>query len=228
MAKESQPSTESESYAALKVELKVGIETFMQDGHTLELTLQDFWKWALSDLVVNTSRGVLAEYVVAMALGITDTGLRKEWASIDLTTLNGTTVEVKTSAYWQSWGQEKRSAINFGIRPTREVIEGTAKYRKEAKRHADVYVFCLLDHEVKVKLNPLDLDQWGFYVLPTYVLDQEFPLDNSKSTGTISLSKLKKLEPRQASYGELNACVELAAQEQKERMGNDKVVNSDS
>ena len=32
-------------------------------------TMLDYWQWAFSDLVGNTDRGVLAEYLVAMAVG---------------------------------------------------------------------------------------------------------------------------------------------------------------
>jgi len=35
-------------------------------------TLRDFWAWAYSDLIGNTERGRLAEFIVAMALGITE------------------------------------------------------------------------------------------------------------------------------------------------------------
>ena len=36
-------------------------------------TKQEFWEWAYDDLLANTTRGVLAEYIVAKALGIRDT-----------------------------------------------------------------------------------------------------------------------------------------------------------
>ncbi len=32
-------------------------------------TIKDFWQWAYSDLVGNTDRGTLAEYIVAKAIG---------------------------------------------------------------------------------------------------------------------------------------------------------------
>ena len=40
-----------------------------------------------------------------------------------------------------------------------------------ARRHAQVYVFALLARTDKATVDPLDLDQWAFYVLPTAVLD---------------------------------------------------------
>ncbi|MEC4572858.1 hypothetical protein [Streptomyces virginiae] len=41
----------------------------------------------------------------------------------------------------------------------------------ERLRRSDVYVFCLLEHLDKPTLDPLDLSQWAFHVLPTRVLD---------------------------------------------------------
>ena len=42
------------------------------------LDKQEFLAWAYGDLLTNTTRGVLAEYIVATALGIDDTK-RVEW-----------------------------------------------------------------------------------------------------------------------------------------------------
>jgi hypothetical protein len=35
-----------------------------------EYTLLDFWSWAFSDVLTNTIRGMLAEFIIALALGI--------------------------------------------------------------------------------------------------------------------------------------------------------------
>ena len=51
----------------MKVTRKSGKECFQGMGG--EHSLQDFWAWAFSDLVSNTERGKLAEYLVAKAMG---------------------------------------------------------------------------------------------------------------------------------------------------------------
>lgn len=82
------------------------------------IQILDFWRWAHSDLLCNTERGILAEYIVAMAIGV-ENGVRKEWESYDLLTHNNIKVEVKSSAYLQSWNDNRLSKIRFDIRPTK-------------------------------------------------------------------------------------------------------------
>ena len=66
------------------------------------------------------------------------------------------------------------SNIQFGIRKTLEWLPEKNEFGKERKRQSDIYVFCLLTQKEKRQINPLDLDQWEFYVIPTSVLDSEF------------------------------------------------------
>jgi hypothetical protein len=73
---------------------RLGNEPLHSNGRPLGLTLLDFWRWSSSDLVSNARRGVLAEFIVASALGITLNDVRDEWGAFDLTTPEGITVEV--------------------------------------------------------------------------------------------------------------------------------------
>ena len=75
-------------------------------------TVGEFWSWAYSDLKENTSRGVLAEFLVASALGIVGE-TKAGWEPYDLRTSSGTRVEVKASGYLQAWATTKHSNINF-------------------------------------------------------------------------------------------------------------------
>ena len=68
-------------------------------------TLLGFWQWAASDLLNNTTRGHLAEYLVGQALSAGPKSVRTEWDSFDLTTPEGVPVEVKSAAFVQSWAQ---------------------------------------------------------------------------------------------------------------------------
>jgi hypothetical protein len=84
---------------------KSGKEHFRYDFKNLNFTLKNFWQWAYSDLVGNVRRGVLAEYIIAEALGLTDK-IRAEWDAFDLLTEKGLKIEVKSAAYIQSWRQK--------------------------------------------------------------------------------------------------------------------------
>ena len=88
----------------LDVERKTGCERFRANGSDLDFDLLGFWQWSMSDLVNNTTRGVLAEYVVAQALGVSTDAARDVWAPYDLVTKSEVKIEVKSSSYLQSWG----------------------------------------------------------------------------------------------------------------------------
>lgn len=195
------------SLPTLVVKPRTGDEPFMHQDKSIGADLVGFWRWAYSDLVSNATRGVLAEYIVGLALRCVD-GARVEWDSCDLRTPQGNSVEVKSAAYVQTWHQRKLSKILFTITPTNGWNAVTNTISAERKRQADVYVFCLLKHTDKATVNPLNLDQWEFYVMSTNRLNNL--VGNQEE---ITLGPLLKLRPSKASFAELRACVEAAAKE---------------
>lgn len=98
---------------------KDGKEQFHAGGRLLGFDLRGFWQWSASDLVNNTTRGIIAEYLVARALGL-DGGVREPWQAYDLQAADGVKVEVKSSAHIQSWHQDRLSKIVFKVAPTRK------------------------------------------------------------------------------------------------------------
>lgn len=166
------------------VALKTGSEKLGSTGKTL----LDFWRWSTSDLVSNATRGVLAEFIVAAALGVDLSIPRDEWDAWDLTSPEGIRIEVKSSAYLQSWKQQQLSRIIFSIRPARSWNGESGDMNGTPRRSADAYVFCLLKHQEKDTLNPLDLEQWEFYVLSTDELNTY-----AQSGTSISLASVQKL-----------------------------------
>ena len=161
---------------ALKIEKKSGEECFRENGQDCDFDLLDFWQWSMSDLVNNATRGVLAEYIVARALGISTNKTRDFWAPYDLVIPEGDKVriEVKSSSYVQCWAQSALSRISFDIKPSHAWDYKTGGWDEEYKRQADVYVFALLAHRNKPTIDPMNLDQWKFYVLTTAALNQHF------------------------------------------------------
>ena len=67
------------SLAAVRCTRKTGKEPFRNGDVPLEFDLLSFWQWYSSDLISNTTRGVLAEYLVARAVGRATDGAREEW-----------------------------------------------------------------------------------------------------------------------------------------------------
>ena len=191
----------TEGFPPLQLKSKNGNEHLHRSGQALEPTLLNFWQWFASDLANNVLRGVLAEYIVAKALGI-ETDVRRSWEPYDLTTPSGIKIEVKSAAYLQSWYHKKYSTISFGIKQTRAYDPDTNTFADEIKRQADVYVFCLLKHKDKSTLDPLDLDQWEFYILEASVLNEKYSARDS-----IGLTALQKLNSCKARYEEIATCV---------------------
>ena len=76
----------------------------------------------------------------------------------------------------------------------------------EARRQADVYVFALLAHQDKTTLDPMNLAQWEFLVLPTVTLNTQRPLQSR-----LTLASLLKLSPERCGFADLQSAVERAA-----------------
>jgi len=140
---------------------------------------------------------VLAEYIVSLDVECTSE-IREEWDPYDLITPDGIKLEIKSGSYLQSWQQKKLSTISFGIQKTYAWDELTNKYSDVLMRQSDVYVFCVLAHKDKLTVDPLNMVQWEFYVLPTKILNSQ--VHNQK---TISLSSLLKLSPTKCDFGQI-------------------------
>jgi len=185
---------------------KSGTERFHDAGKALSFDVRSFWRWSTSDLLSNATRGVLAEYIVARALDASPDGVRDEWAAVDLLTQDGIKIEVKSAAFLQSWHQTEMSRISFRTPKTHAWDPDTSRQSETASRQADAYVFALLAHKDKPTVDPLDLSQWVFYVLPTSVLDQR-----TRSQHSITLPTLQRLAGQGVRYSELAAVVRTAA-----------------
>ena len=183
---------------AIETVLKTGEESFYTNNGKLPINVLSFWQWSNSELIGNTLRGVLAEFIVASSIDMVHKP-REEWDAFDLETNNGLKIEVKSSAYLQSWKQEKYSNIKFGIQPT--IVDNAKNKEKNQvkKRQADLYVFCVLHHKDKKTVDPLNLSQWTFYLLNTNELNDKKPRQKS-----ITLSSLLTLNPIQVKYDNLS------------------------
>ena len=141
------------------------------------MNLTEFYSWNSGNLLENRTRGAFAEWLVHQALGI-ESQYREEWAPVDATTANGTTLEIKSAAYEQSWEQLAPSRIVFSI----------------TQRVADLYVFCLLSGR-----EPVDTTAWTFWVVPTAELPEQ---------DSIALEPLKAFAGDVVGYSELRSTIE--------------------
>jgi len=197
-------------FPALSRKRLAGTELFTMKGRKTGINVADFWAWSVSDLMSNATRGRLAEFIVAKAMGISTDGVRDEWAAYDLITENGIKIEVKSAAFLQTWAQRRASTISFSIRPARAWEPETNRLAEKPERLTDVYVFALLAHMDKSTIDPTNLDQWEFYVMSTRDI-----CARKRSQHSIALNSLKILKAGPYSFRELKNAVLVVVESTK-------------
>lgn len=186
---------------------KTGSESITFQGRDTGFCLRDFWSWGYSDLLDNTLRGCYAEFIVAVALGINLSEPRVNWEPWDLTLRTESSdirIEVKSGSYLQAWDQKSPSSIRFSIRPSMQ-WSATDGYSGEQRRQSDVYIFCVFTEKDAAKADPMNLNSWKFYVLPTKELNS-----HCGAQKTISLRSLLRLSPQKADFADLKSVVLLS------------------
>ncbi len=167
-------------------------------------TVGDFWSWAYSNILTNITRGLFAEFLVGAELEAVE-GTRTEWDSYDLC-YRGAHIEVKSSAYLQSWPQLEPSKIGWSISPSTYRYDEMDQDQDDHDPPADCYVFCV--YTEKKDRNPaivLDSEKWLFYVVPTTVIRKE--LWHQK---TVAESSIKSLVGEPVRYSHLRERVDEA------------------
>lgn len=164
-------------------------------------TVAEFWRWGFSDLRTNIVRGILAEFLVAKAVGAREP-VRVAWDNFDVVSGAGTRIEVKSSAYLQSWAQKRLSTITFtGLTGLRwDAKEGWGDDREV---RADVFVFAIQVCCEPTLYDPFDVDQWRFHVVSA---------DDVREHGTRSVgtSFLRRYAPEPVSFDGLAEAIEAA------------------
>ena len=155
----------------------------------------------MSDLRTNNLRGYLAEFLVAEAVGAKQR--RVEWDAFDVTTPTGVTIEVKASGYLQAWAQRKHSTITFsGLRA--KTWTPQTGYAPQPSYNADVYVFCVQTATSHDAYNPLDVNQWDFYVMSRKTLA-------ATELASLTLNTVRTLAGEAVAYNELGKAIDRAA-----------------
>lgn len=201
-----------------------GLEHLTNGGTVLPFHIAEFWQWAYSDMLRNTERGVLAEFIVKAAMELdgvyTNNNIRSNFEPYDLVgpnieqmfmasqeSENANTVaylpcriEVKSAAYVQAWEPHPGTIpkITFSIAPAK-VPNEIGDYRPDAprQRNSDIYVFAIYT-ATKKEQNIFNMNLWKFYVIKTSVLNEK-----CGEQKTISLAKLETLGASELSFNEL-------------------------
>ena len=167
-------------------------------------TLLDYWRWAHSDIASNAERGKLAEFIIKCSVNATSP-CRVEWDAVDVISPDGIRIEVKSSAYLQTWKTNRLSRIQFDIAPKKSWDSESNQFYEYIGRNSDVYVFCLFACKDPAIANPLDVHQWEFYVLSTQVMNDRVP-----DQKTISLRNLLALGAVKTDYNHIPSAIKEA------------------
>jgi len=170
-------------------------------------TFGDFWSWAYSDILSNANRSVFAEYLVGSALDVVKHP-RVEWDACDFR-YRGRKIEVKASAYLQSWQQKKLSTIAFDIAPHIAWDAETNTFAPQAARSADCYVFCLFTDRDRSDCEVSKPSRWVFYVAPTVALAERF--GGQKRARLSSIERIARPVPFDRLRAEIDSVLALAA-----------------
>lgn len=171
----------------------------------LDASVSDFWRFAMGDLRTNNVRGYLAEFLVARAVGAT--GRRVEWDAWDVTSPEGTRIEVKSAGYLQAWSQRRLSSPTFRVAPASAWDAAIGKRSPARQYHADVFVFCLQTAKTHDEYDPLDTGQWQFYVAGRAAIERR-PVES------MGLAALASVAGDPVPFGSLRAAVAAAGLDQ--------------
>lgn len=167
---------------------------FTSNGESIGLTMLDFWKYQYSNIFDLQEN--IAEFIVGKALGLTEPCNRNGWSLYDIY-YRDKRIEVKETGYFYSWQKDGKISQQRTFR-----IAPAYGKDKVKERQNDIYVFCLNTGTNEEESNPLEMDNWKFYVVPTSVINEV-----AKNQKTISLGRVSKLAPL-TRYGELKGVID--------------------
>lgn len=169
-----------------------------------EANLLNFWQWAFTEMCDDSTRGVFAEWMVRMLLGLPCASeQRVSWANSDIILENGTRIEVKSSALVEAYKTFDEHGVRFAdlslaIKDPKKVRFGRLRARNSLilapetdpkTFKSDLYVFCFQAQPDPAVWDAWDLSQWEFYVMSRQELEER------KIGNSISLATLRNMRP---------------------------------
>lgn len=183
-------------------------ERFFLQGEEL-FTVLDFWRYAYGQL--EGFSDTLAEFFVARALGIEKAENVNYWTAYDMAYRNKR-IEVKATCYVHPWNTTISKVRTFSIEPTNNSYWGNSSEGvnggRKLSRQSEVYVFCLNGNMDIQNSNPLRLDDWVFFVVPTFKINN-YCKDNPNQK-KISLNVVKRLAKNGVAFDGLKDAVDEA------------------
>lgn len=173
---------------------------FLKNGEPTGLSILDFWKYQFANIYDLQEH--IAEFIVGKALEIKEPTNRNGWTLWDIE-YKGMRIEVKETGYYHSWQEDNGKVCKqrtFSIQPAYTDYKDS---NSELKRQNDIYVFCLNTGINKKESYPLELSNWEFYVVPTYIINKNC----SPTQKSISLNKVRKLV-RMTRYDQLKNTID--------------------
>lgn len=194
-----------------------GEEKFTLNGDPLGFDLIDFWRFRYSNIY--DMQSVIAEFLVAKALGQTEAHNTDYWTLYDIE-YQEMRVEVKETSYYHPWNKNGKISKNrtFGITMANSIYEAKAKgtadeHENKFERQNDLYVFCLNTGTTREDSYPLELKNWEFYVIPTFIINER--CGKNKSISLERVRKLAKLVRYEQLREEIDDVVDLIRQWQE-------------
>ena len=178
-----------------------GTEKFQFNDKDLDFGIIDFWKSKYSNIY--NMQEVIAEFIVEKALGLKESQNTNYWTLYDIL-YRGYRIEIKETSYYHPWNENGKISNQrmFGISKANSSYESSETENK-FERQNDIYVFCLNTGTTKEMSNPMNLNNWRFYIIPTSIINKECG-DNKK----ISLGRVRKLA-KEVSYEKIKDIIDL-------------------
>lgn len=202
---------------ANKNTMLTGQEIFSLNGEKMGFNVLDFWRFQYSNL--SDLEGRVGEFLVAMALG-KESGDNNNGFTLWDIDYGGKRIEVKTTTYYKPYRKEGTysNVRVFGISQAYPNKDNSAQCYSKEKDHSikirnnDIYVFVINIGKTKEDADPLNLNNWRFYVVATERIN-----DECGSNKTISLQKVQKISghPNGLMFDELKAKVDQLIHEMK-------------
>lgn len=184
-------------------------DAFTLDGKAV-FSVLDYWRFVFSQL--NNQNNVIAEFLVSMALGIDKAENVSSWTGYDMS-YRSKRIEVKSTSYVHPWNRKRVSETRqFSIAPSSNYYWYGRLDRngKKLARQSELYIFCLNTCRDIENPNPLAIDNWEFYVIPTFVIDLRSERMKNPNQKTISLSVVRRIAKQPVMWSDLKQAVDLA------------------